>query len=79
MAKELKRAHDEAEKLRVEYLIAEKVSEADSDDENMLLCRRTGHSEEGILLKSFPSRITSSIEMKYTSVLATDSASSAAT
>jgi hypothetical protein len=31
-----KKAHDEAEKLRVEYLIAEKVSEADSDDENTL-------------------------------------------
>ena len=29
-----KKAHDEAEKLRVEYLIAEKVSEADSDNEN---------------------------------------------
>ena len=31
-----KKAHDEAEKLRVEYLIAEKVSEADSGDENTL-------------------------------------------
>jgi hypothetical protein len=31
-----KKAHDEAEKLRVEYLMAEKVSEADSDDENTL-------------------------------------------
>ena len=31
-----KKAHDEAEKLRVEYLLAEKVSEADSDDENTL-------------------------------------------
>jgi hypothetical protein len=30
-----KKAHDEAEKLRVEHLMAEKVSEADSDDENM--------------------------------------------
>ena len=27
-----KKAHDEAKKLRVEYLMAEKVSEADSDD-----------------------------------------------
>ena len=31
-----KKGHDEAEKLRVEYLMAEKVSEADSDDENTL-------------------------------------------
>ena len=31
-----KKAHDEAEKLRVEYLMAEKVSEADFDDENTL-------------------------------------------
>ena len=31
-----KKAHDEAEKLRVEYLMAEKVSETDSDDENTL-------------------------------------------
>jgi hypothetical protein len=31
-----KRAHDEAEKLRVEYLMAEKASEADSDGENTL-------------------------------------------
>jgi len=27
-----KKAHDEAEKLRVEYLMAEKASETDSDD-----------------------------------------------
>ncbi len=31
-----KKAHDEAEKLRVEYLMAEKVSQADSDDENTI-------------------------------------------
>ena len=31
-----KKAHDEAEKLRVNYLMAEKVSEADSDDANTL-------------------------------------------
>jgi hypothetical protein len=31
-----KKAHDEAEKLRVEYLMAEKASETDSDDENSL-------------------------------------------
>jgi hypothetical protein len=31
-----RKAHDEAEKLRVEYLKAEKASEADSDDENTL-------------------------------------------
>jgi len=31
-----KKAHDEAEKLRVEYLMAEKVSETDADDENTL-------------------------------------------
>ena len=31
-----KKAHDEAERLRVEYLMAEKVSDADSDDENTL-------------------------------------------
>jgi len=30
-----KEAHDEAERLRVKYLRAERVSEADSDDENM--------------------------------------------
>jgi hypothetical protein len=29
-----KKAHDEAEKLRVDYLMPEKVSEADSYDEN---------------------------------------------
>ena len=34
-----KKAHDEAEKLRVEYLMAEKVSEADSDDEGNTLAR----------------------------------------
>jgi hypothetical protein len=31
-----KRAHDESEKLRVEYLKAERASEIDSDDENTL-------------------------------------------
>ena len=31
-----KKAHDESEKLRVEYLMAEKVSETDADDENTL-------------------------------------------
>jgi hypothetical protein len=31
-----KKAHDEAEKLRVEYLQAERASEIDSDDENTL-------------------------------------------
>jgi hypothetical protein len=31
-----KEAHDEAERLRVKYLMAEKVSAADSDDENTL-------------------------------------------
>jgi hypothetical protein len=31
-----RKAHDEAEKLRVEYLMAEKASEADSDDDNTL-------------------------------------------
>jgi hypothetical protein len=31
-----KKAHDEAERLRVEYLMAEKVSEADSGGENTL-------------------------------------------
>jgi RecB family endonuclease NucS len=31
-----KKAHDEAEKLRVEYLKAEKASDTDSDDENTL-------------------------------------------
>jgi hypothetical protein len=31
-----KKAHDEAERLRVQYLMAKKVSEADSDDENTL-------------------------------------------
>lgn len=31
-----KKAHDEAERLRVEYLMAEKVSEADPDGENTL-------------------------------------------
>jgi len=31
-----KKVHDEAEKLRVEYLLAEKASETDSDDENTL-------------------------------------------
>ena len=31
-----KKAHDEAEKLRVEYLMAERASVADSDDENTL-------------------------------------------
>jgi hypothetical protein len=31
-----KKAHDEAEKLRVDYLMAERASEADSDDENTL-------------------------------------------
>jgi hypothetical protein len=31
-----KKAHDEAEKLRVEYLKAETASETDSDDENTL-------------------------------------------
>lgn len=32
----LKKARDEAEKLRVEYLSAEKASDTDSDDENTL-------------------------------------------
>jgi hypothetical protein len=32
-----KKAHDEAEKLRVEYLMAERASEADSEDENRLV------------------------------------------
>jgi len=31
-----KKAHDEAERLRVKFLMAEKASEADSDDENTL-------------------------------------------
>jgi hypothetical protein len=31
-----KKAHDEVEKLRVEYLKAEKVSDTDSGDENTL-------------------------------------------
>jgi hypothetical protein len=31
-----KKTHDEAEKLRVEYLMAERASEADSYDENTL-------------------------------------------
>jgi len=31
-----KKTHDEAEKLRVEYLLAQRSSEADSDDENRL-------------------------------------------
>jgi hypothetical protein len=31
-----KKAHDEAEKLRVEYLMAQRSSEADSEDENRL-------------------------------------------
>ena len=31
-----RKAHDEAEKRRVEYLKAEKASEADSDDENTI-------------------------------------------
>jgi hypothetical protein len=39
----VKRAHDEAEKLRVEYLKAEKVSETDSDDsENTLVMSAHG-------------------------------------
>jgi len=34
----VRKAHDEAEKLRVEYLKAEKISETDSDDsENALV------------------------------------------
>jgi cyclophilin family peptidyl-prolyl cis-trans isomerase len=36
-----KKAHDEAEKLRVEYLIAER---ADSDDENTLAMSATGRN-----------------------------------
>jgi len=32
-----KKAHDEAERLRVGYLMAEKVSEADSDDSESTL------------------------------------------
>ena len=32
-----KKAHDEAEKLRVEYLMAQRSSEADSEDENRLV------------------------------------------
>ena len=31
-----KKAHNEAEKLRVEYLMAQRSSEADSEDENRL-------------------------------------------
>ena len=31
-----KKVHDEAERLRVKFLMAEKASEADSDDENTL-------------------------------------------
>jgi len=31
-----KKAHDEAERLRVEYLMAQRSSEADSEDENRL-------------------------------------------
>ena len=31
-----KKAHDEAEKLRVDYLMAERASEADSEDGNTL-------------------------------------------
>jgi len=31
-----RKAHDEAERLRVKFLMAEKASEADSDDENTL-------------------------------------------
>lgn len=31
-----KKTHDEAEKRRVEYLMAERASEADSEDENRL-------------------------------------------
>ena len=31
-----KKAHDEAEKLQIEYLMAERASEADSYDENAL-------------------------------------------
>jgi hypothetical protein len=39
-----KKAHDEAEKLRVEDLIAERASETDSDDENTLAMSATGRN-----------------------------------
>ena len=67
-----KKAHDEAEKLRVEYLKAEKVSKPIPTARTRLLSRRTGDSEEVILLKSVLSRIRhfleQFVEMKCTSV-----------